>query len=177
MTELVVATPVFLDLTFVGTSRYPRSARNGSPEVVRSPGGGAITAVGAARLGVASAIAAPIGDDLAGDLVRKALADEGVESIATRSAPRTPTTVVMPFGGDRAMVTVEPGSTLIGYGCRRERSTSSGSESRPALHRSRGDQGLCDVRRRRCESLCGPTSEGSHGASTPSSPAGAKRSC
>ena len=29
--------------------------------------------------------------------------------IATRLAPRTPTTVVLPFGSDRAMVTVDPG--------------------------------------------------------------------
>ena len=50
-----------------------------------------------------------IGDDVAGDLVRSALAEEGVELIATRAAPRTPTTVVLPFGGDRAMITVDPG--------------------------------------------------------------------
>jgi pfkB family carbohydrate kinase len=46
---------------------------------------------------------------MSGDLVRAGLAEEGVEPIAGRSAPRTPTTVVLPFGGDRAMVTVDPG--------------------------------------------------------------------
>ena len=65
--------------------------------------------MGAKRLGLSVAIAAPLGDDVAGELVRAALADEGVETIETRAAPRTPTTVVLPFSGDRAMVTVDPG--------------------------------------------------------------------
>jgi len=78
-------------------------------ELLRTPGGGAITAVAAARLGLSAAVAAPLGDDAAGDLVRAALAAEGVEPVASRSAPRTPTTVVLPVGGDRAMVTVDPG--------------------------------------------------------------------
>ena len=33
-----------------------------------------------------------------------------MKPVATRSAPRTPTTVVLPFGGDRAMVTIDPGA-------------------------------------------------------------------
>jgi len=110
VTDLVVATPVFLDLTFVGLEALPALGEERfAAELVRSPGGGAITAVGAARLGLSTAVAAPLGDDVAGDLVRAALAEEQVELIATCSAPRTPTTVVLPFGGDRAMVTVDPG--------------------------------------------------------------------
>jgi sugar/nucleoside kinase (ribokinase family) len=110
VTDLVVATPVFLDLTFVGLESLPALGEERfAAELLRSPGGGAITAVGAARLGLSAAVAAPLGDDVAGDLVRAALAEEGVEPIATRAAPRTPTTVVLPFGGDRAMVTVDPG--------------------------------------------------------------------
>ncbi len=111
VTELVVATPVFLDLTFVGLESLPALGEERfAGGLLRSPGGGAITAIGAARLGVSTAVAAPLGDDLAGDLVRTTLAEEGVDWIATRPAPRTPTTVVMPFGGDRAMVTVDPGA-------------------------------------------------------------------
>ena len=111
MTDLVVATPVFLDLTFVGLESLPTLGdERFAADLVRSPGGGAITAVGAARLGLSAAVAAPLGDDFAGGLVRAMLAEEGVDSIATRSTPRTPTTVVMPFGGDRAMVTVDPGA-------------------------------------------------------------------
>ncbi len=62
------------------------------------------------RLGLTAAVAAPLGEDVAGDLVRALLADEGVSWIGTKPAPRTPTTVVMPFGGDRAMVTIDPGA-------------------------------------------------------------------
>jgi sugar/nucleoside kinase (ribokinase family) len=110
VTDLVVATPVFLDLTFVGLESLPALGEERfAAELLRSPGGGAITAVGATRLGLSAAVAAPLGNDVAGDLVRAALAEEGVEPIATRSAPRTPTTVVLPFGGDRAMVTIDPG--------------------------------------------------------------------
>ncbi len=111
MTDLVVATPVFLDLTFVGLESLPELGEERfAAELLRSPGGGAITAVGAARLGLTAAVAAPLGDDVAGDLVRAMLAEEGVKPVATRSAPRTPTTVVLPFGGDRAMVTIDPGA-------------------------------------------------------------------
>jgi ribokinase len=110
MTDLVVATPVFLDLTFVGLEALPALGEERfAGELLRSPGGGAITAVGGARLGLTTAIAAPLGDDVAGDLVRGLLAEESVELVATKPAPRTPTTVVLPFGGDRAMVTVDPG--------------------------------------------------------------------
>jgi sugar/nucleoside kinase (ribokinase family) len=110
VTDLVVATPVFLDLTFVGLESLPALGEERfAAELLRSPGGGAITAVAAARLGLSAVVAAPLGDDVAGNLVRAALAEEGVEPIATRSAPRTPTTVVLPVAGDRAMVTIDPG--------------------------------------------------------------------
>jgi sugar/nucleoside kinase (ribokinase family) len=109
--DLVVATPVFLDLTFVGLESLPALGEEKfAADMIRTPGGGAITAVGAARLGVQAAVAAPLGEDVAGDLVRMALADEGVTWIGSRPAPRTPTTVVMPFGGDRAMVTIDLGA-------------------------------------------------------------------
>jgi sugar/nucleoside kinase (ribokinase family) len=109
--ELVVATPVFLDLTFVGLESLPALGEEKfAADMIRTPGGGAITAVAASRLGVAAAVAAPLGEDVAGDLVRGALADEGVKWVGTRPAPRTPTTVVLPFGGDRAMVTIDPGA-------------------------------------------------------------------
>jgi ribokinase len=111
MTDLVVATPVFLDLTFVGLESLPALGEERfAGELLRSPGGGAITAVAARRLGLSVAVAAPLGEDVAGELVRGLLSGEGVEMVATRPGPRTPTTVVMPFGGDRAMVTVDPGA-------------------------------------------------------------------
>jgi ribokinase len=111
MTDLVVATPVFLDLTLVGLESLPELGEERfAADLLRTPGGGAITAVAASRLGLSAAIAAPLGDDVAGDIVRALLAEEGVRWAASRPAPRTPTTVVMPFGGDRAMVTIDPGA-------------------------------------------------------------------
>jgi ribokinase len=114
VTDLVVATPIFLDLTFVGLESLPQLGdEKFAAELLRSPGGGAITAVGAKRLGLSTAVAAPLGDDVAGDIVRALLDEEGVEWIATRTAQRTPTTVVMPFEGDRAMVTIDPGARAL----------------------------------------------------------------
>jgi ribokinase len=115
VTDLVVATPVFLDLTFVGLESLPvLGEERFAAELLRSPGGGAITAVGASRLGLSAAVAAPLGEDVAGDIVRAMLAEDGVEWIASKPSPRTPTTLVMPFGGDRAMVTVDPGARASG---------------------------------------------------------------
>ncbi len=107
--DLVVATPTFLDLTFVGLEGMPgKGEERFAADLVRSPGGGAITAVGAARLGLSTALAAPLGDDDAGDFVRGCLQREGI-ALPERRSPRTPTTVVMPLEGDRSMVTVDPG--------------------------------------------------------------------
>ncbi len=107
--DLAVATPTFLDLTFVGLEGLPGPGEERfAADLVRSPGGGAITAVGAARLGLATALAAPLGSDVAGEFVRDALEAEGI-ALSTRRSPRTPTTVVMPVDGDRSMVTVDPG--------------------------------------------------------------------
>jgi len=107
--DLVVATPVFLDLTFVGLDGLPVLGEElFAADLMQTPGGGAITAIAAARLGLSTAIAAPLGRDEAGDVVRAALTAEGVE-LVERSAARTPTTVVFPLSGDRAMVTVDPG--------------------------------------------------------------------
>ena len=78
MIDLVVATPVFLDLTFVGLESLPALGEERfAAELLRSPGGGAITAVGAARLGLSAPVAAPLGDDVAGDLVRGAARRRG----------------------------------------------------------------------------------------------------
>jgi sugar/nucleoside kinase (ribokinase family) len=107
--DLVVATPVFLDLTFVGLDELPAAGEERfAADLMHTPGGGAITAIAAARLGLSTAIAAPLGRDSAGLAVREALRAEGV-GMVERSAARTPTTVVFPVNGDRAMVTVDPG--------------------------------------------------------------------
>ena len=99
----------FVDLTFAGLEALPAAGEERhSDDFLRSPGGGAITAIGAARLGLASALVSPIGEDAEGDFLRAALAGEGVHW-AGRRVPRTAVTAVLPAGGDRAMATFDPG--------------------------------------------------------------------
>jgi ribokinase len=108
-TQLAVSTPAFLDLTFVGLESLPKEGEERfAGDLVRSPGGGAITAVAAARLGMRTALIAPLGGDLAGDFVRREVEAEGVATTDFRS-DRMPQTVVMPVGSTRTMVTVDPG--------------------------------------------------------------------
>ena len=108
--DLVVATPAFLDMTLVGLEGLPALGQERfAGDLLRSPGGGAITAVAAARLGLRTALVAPLGDDVAGELVRGELEREGVTVTATRTW-RTPQTLVMPVGEERAMITVDPGA-------------------------------------------------------------------
>jgi ribokinase len=107
--DLAVVTPAYLDYTFVGLESLPGPGEERfAGDMLRSPGGGAITAVGARRLGLETALVAPLGDDLAGRFVRHALEQEGI-AVGEPRGSRTPTTVVMPVGGERSMVTVDPG--------------------------------------------------------------------
>ena len=107
--EFAVATPAYLDHTFVGLEALPEPGEERfAGELVRSPGGGAITAVAAARLGLDTALVAPVGDDISGAYVRNELEREGV-TVAGFRTKRTPETVVMPVGDERTMVTVDPG--------------------------------------------------------------------
>jgi ribokinase len=107
--DLAVLTPTYLDYTFVGLEALPGPGEERfAGDMLRSPGGGGISAVAAARLGLATALIAPLGDDLAGRVVRQQLEDEGVV-VGEPRGNRTPTTMVMPVGGERAMVTVDPG--------------------------------------------------------------------
>jgi ribokinase len=107
--DLAVVTPAYLDYTFVGLEALPGPGEERfAGDMLRSPGGGAITAVGARRLGLTTALVAPLGDDLAGRFVRRALTEEGI-AVGEPRGSRTPTTVVMPVAGERSMVTVDPG--------------------------------------------------------------------
>jgi sugar/nucleoside kinase (ribokinase family) len=107
--DLAVLTPAYLDYTFVGLEALPGPGEERfAGDMLRSPGGGAITAVGARRLGLTTALVAPLGDDLAGRFVRRELDAEGV-ILGEPRGNRTPTTMVMPVAGERSMVTVDPG--------------------------------------------------------------------
>ncbi len=107
--DVVVAVPAFMDMTFVGLEGLPQLGEERfAGDLVRTPGGGAITAIGTARLGLSTALASPMGEDAAGDLIGPMLEAEGVQLVGPRSA-RTPVTAVMPIGHERAMVTYDPG--------------------------------------------------------------------
>ena len=107
--DLACAEPAFLDLTLAGLDAIPGPGEERlATDFLRSPGGGAITAVGAARLGLSSALVSPLGDDAVGILLRSLLADDGVRW-SGRLVDRSPVTVIMPADGDRAMATFDPG--------------------------------------------------------------------
>jgi sugar/nucleoside kinase (ribokinase family) len=110
--DVACAEPAFLDLTFAGLEGIPRPGEERlASDLLRSPGGGAITAVGAARLGLSSALVSPLGTDPVGDLLLTMLGHDGVR-FAGRRVARTPLTVVMPADGDRAMATFDPGEEV-----------------------------------------------------------------
>jgi sugar/nucleoside kinase (ribokinase family) len=107
--DVAVAVPAFLDITFVGLEGLPALGEERfAGDLVRTPGGGAITAIGCARLGLSTALTAPLGEDEAGDLIGPMIEREGVQLFGPR-CPRTPVTAVMPIGQERAMVTYDPG--------------------------------------------------------------------
>jgi sugar/nucleoside kinase (ribokinase family) len=109
MIDVACAEPAFLDLTLTGLDQIPAPGEERmATDFLRSPGGGAITAVGAARLGLSSSLVSPLGEDAVGILLRTLLADDGVRWDG-RLVARTPVTVIMPTNGDRAMATFDPG--------------------------------------------------------------------
>jgi sugar/nucleoside kinase (ribokinase family) len=106
--DVAVATTAFLDLTFVGLDEVPRPGQERhADDLLRSPGGGALIATAAARLGLDAALVSRLGADEAGDFIRAALEAEGVQLVDPH-AGRTATTVVLPVDGERAMVTYDP---------------------------------------------------------------------
>ena len=110
--ELACGEPAFLDLTFAGLEALPaRGEERHAHDLLRSPGGGAITAIGAARLGLSTALVSPIGGDAEGDFLRAALAAEGVRW-AGRTVARSAVTAVLPAEGERTMATFDPGDEV-----------------------------------------------------------------
>jgi ribokinase len=106
--DVAVAATAFLDMTFVGLDALPGPGEERfAQELVESPGGGAITAIGCARLGLSTALAVPIGEDRAGRLVRDALEREGIALVAP-PVERTAVAAVMPVGGERSFVSYDP---------------------------------------------------------------------
>ncbi|MFN2490343.1 MAG: carbohydrate kinase family protein [Actinomycetota bacterium] len=85
--DLAVVGAPFFDLTFEGLERLPKV---GEEVVARAlhiaPGGTGTQALGAARLGLATALVAPIGADPVARLVRAVLESEGVKILACDGA-------------------------------------------------------------------------------------------
>ncbi|WP_030677232.1 carbohydrate kinase family protein [Streptomyces rimosus] len=79
-------------------------------------GSAAITACGAARLGLRVAFAGRVGDDAAGAFVRTVLAERGVDVSALATDPELPTplTTVLTHGADRAILTAPGCLTATG---------------------------------------------------------------
>jgi sugar/nucleoside kinase (ribokinase family) len=110
--DVVCADPIFLDLTFAGLTELPSLGRERfARELHESPGGAATTAVGLARLGLQVAVVAPLGRELAGRQLRALLEAEGIACAGGETA-RTPVTVVLPYAGERAMVTFAPAAPI-----------------------------------------------------------------
>jgi sugar/nucleoside kinase (ribokinase family) len=106
--DVAVLTPAFLDLSFVGLEALPRLGEERfAAELLRSPGGGAITAIGAARLGLDAALVSPLGDDVPGRFVAEAVGRDGVRT-STSAGARTPVTAAMVVDGERAFVSYDP---------------------------------------------------------------------
>jgi sugar/nucleoside kinase (ribokinase family) len=106
--DVLCAGAPFLDVTFVALERVPAPGEElYAQELGLSPGGAAITAVGAARLGLRTAVLWPVGRDLAGRYVADLLAADGVDWLG-RPVARSAVTAIMPVDGDRAMATYCP---------------------------------------------------------------------
>ena len=110
--DVACAELAFLDLTFEGLEALPCPGEERRATALhRSPGGGAITAVGAVRLGLSAAVVSPLGDDAEGELLRGLLAAEGVRCEG-RTIARTAVTAVLPSDGERAMATFDHGEEV-----------------------------------------------------------------
>jgi ribokinase len=106
--DVVCAGPVYLDLTFEGLEALPGPGdERFASDLHASPGGAAITAIGLVRLGLRAAVVAPLGRDLPGALLRRALEAADVVCGGPTDG-RTPVTVVLPVGDERAFATFEP---------------------------------------------------------------------
>jgi len=107
-TRVVVIGPVYCDLVFGDLARLPDWGEEVFAErFAVAPGGSAITAIALARLGHRVSLAATVGHDALGDVVRHGLAAEGVDLswVALRAPGTTPVTAALTAAHDRAFAT------------------------------------------------------------------------
>jgi sugar/nucleoside kinase (ribokinase family) len=106
--DVAVIGSSFLDLTFEGLPGLPAPGEEVICKRLHfSPGGSAMTAIGASRLGLRTALVSPIGRDTAGTYLRSILDREGVAWPGPQ-VELTAVTAVLPFAEDRAMATFNP---------------------------------------------------------------------
>lgn len=111
--DLACGDAAFLDLTFVGLDALPAPGEERHARaLLRTPGGAATVAIGAARLGLRAALASPLGADADGEVLRAQLEAEGVR-VNPRRAEHTAVTAVLPWEGERAMATYDPENALL----------------------------------------------------------------
>jgi hypothetical protein len=106
--EVLVCGPAYCDLLFAGLEALPAlGTERFAQGFLITAGGSAITAVALRRLGRPTALLADVGADAHGDVVRRVLLGEGVETrwLRERSDAPTPVTAVLSTPGDRAFVT------------------------------------------------------------------------
>lgn len=104
---VLVAGPVFVDSIFSGLPAMPELGKEVYGEhYLVTIGGCAITAIGLARLGISTEIAAAIGGDLFGTFLEERLVKEGVScrGVVTIASEHTNATTAMVYAGDRAFV-------------------------------------------------------------------------
>jgi sugar/nucleoside kinase (ribokinase family) len=107
--DLAVVGGPFLDLTFEGLPEPPAPGREVYARALHAtPGGTGMIAIGAARLGLRTALVSPIGRDPAGESLRRLFEAEGVRWIG-RDVEATPVTVIFPGPDGAAMATHAPG--------------------------------------------------------------------
>jgi len=110
MIDVVCTAPPFLDLHIAGLDRLPRLGEELTGSELRlTPGGSATIAIGCARLGLRTAICAPVPDDELGRVLAELIEHSGIDWIGPTGG-RCPVTVTVPVDGDRTMITYHPGT-------------------------------------------------------------------
>ncbi len=147
--DLLVVGDANPDVVLTGVARpveFGQRERLVGGAVLTIGGSGAITACGAARLGLRTAFVGRVGDDPAGRYMLSALAERGVDVSGCVVDPAAPTamTVVLADGADRAILTypgclpllsvadVAPGLASSSPGSEATRSEHAGHPGRPA---------------------------------------------
>lgn len=106
--ELLVLGPPYLDLSFHGLGQLPGPGEEVFARAVEcGPGGAAITAIAAARLGIPVGLVWPVGNDPPGRLLDTALRAEGVDWLGP-PCEETAVSAVIALDGDRAIVSHAP---------------------------------------------------------------------